>query len=89
MKLCVGSRLSSLCGASWRALTRRFAAASSRGRGGKMNYWICTFRTLDETQNERSFLAAGQGVFYQVVNMIEIHFVDARQNFEGARRLIF
>ena len=54
-----------------------------------MNYWICTFRTLDETQNERSFLAAGQGVFYQVVNVIEIHFVDARQNFEGARRLIF
>ena len=52
MRLCVGSRLSSLCGASWRALTRRFAAASSRGRGGKMNYWICTFRTLDETQNE-------------------------------------
>ena len=33
--------------------------------------------------------AAGQGILDQVVNVIEIHFVDARQNLEGARRLIF
>ena len=33
--------------------------------------------------------AAGQGILDQVVNVIEIHFIDARQNLEGARRLIF
>jgi hypothetical protein len=46
------------------------------------------FNSQPGNRNSEPHSAAGQRVFDQVINVVEVNFIDAREDFESARRLV-